>query len=178
MTPRKLLNLLRCELDKFKRVPRPRSAPFVAVLDVTNHCNLKCPFCPTGSRRDSGRGTGFLDLSVAQRMADELGAYLVSVKLYNWGEPLLHPRIADFIRIFRKRRVFTVLSTNLCIANTRILEDICDAGLDYLSVSVSGASQAVYEQYHAGGDIQRVLSNLRHIQAYKRPAARSAPWSR
>jgi MoaA/NifB/PqqE/SkfB family radical SAM enzyme len=109
-----------------------------------------------------------MDLSVAQRAADELGSCLVRVNLYNWGEPLLHPRIADVIRIFRKRRVFTVLATNLSINNTRILEDICDAGLDYLSVSISGASQTVYEQYHAGGDIQRVPGDLRHIQAYKR----------
>jgi hypothetical protein len=109
-----------------------------------------------------------IDPLLVKRMLDELDKYLISVVLYNWGEPLLHPQIAEIIRIIHNRRIFTTISTNLNITNKKILVDLCEAGLDHLTVSFSGASQEVYEQYHRRGDLDLVLENIRYVTSYKR----------
>jgi organic radical activating enzyme len=170
-----LANLLRCELEKRRRVAEVRSFPYVAVLDVTNLCNLRCPYCPTGSRRNAGRGVRTMDLSVVDRLLEEFGDCLISVNLFNWGEPLLHPQLATIVSRIHARRVFTQISSNLSGDYKATLEDICRAGLDYLVVSTSGASQNVHELYHRNGRLALVADNIRAIAAFKRTQQRRTP---
>ena len=168
LTSAKLLNVIRCELEKWRRVVRPRTFPYVAVIDIANICNLRCPYCPTGARRKSGRAERMINPLLVKRMLDELDKYLISVNLYNWGEPLLHPQIAEMVRMIHNRRIFTKISTNLNTYNREVLVELCEAGLDYLMVSFSGASQEVYEQYHSRGNLDVVLENIRYLTAYKK----------
>ena len=70
--------------------------------------------------------------------------------------------------MIHERRLFTKISSNLSIANKELLTEVCRAGLDYLTVSVGGTSQEVYERYHRGGTLETVLNNIRHVAAYKR----------
>jgi MoaA/NifB/PqqE/SkfB family radical SAM enzyme len=168
MTPVKLLNMIRGEQEKWRRVVRPQAFPYLAVIDVANLCNLRCPYCPTGARRKSGRAESLIDPLLVERMLDELDKYLISVNLYNWGEPLLHPQIAAMVRMIHNRRIFTKISTNLNTDNQEVLVDLCEAGLDYLTVSLSGASQEVYGRYHRGGNLDVVLENIRYVAAYKK----------
>jgi organic radical activating enzyme len=168
LTLRKLSNLLYCQVEKLRRVARPASFPLVAVIDVNSRCNLQCPYCPTGARRDSGRAQSLIDPSIVQRLVDELGQHLISAHLFNWGEPLLHPQIAEMVNMFHTRRIFTAISSNLNAGRKEVLEDLCDAGLDHLAVSISGASQEIYEQYHRTGKLAAVLDNTRHLVEYKK----------
>jgi organic radical activating enzyme len=168
LTLRKLTNLLRCEAEKLRRVVRPASFPLTAVVDVNSRCNLQCPYCPTGARRDSGRTQSLIDPSIVQRLVDEIGQYLISAHLFNWGEPLLHPQIAAMVNMFHRGRIFTAISSNLNVGRKQVLEELCDAGLDHLAVSISGVSQEIYEQYHRTGKLALVLDNTRHIIEYKK----------
>jgi organic radical activating enzyme len=168
LTFRKLANLVRCEAEKLRRVARPASFPLVAVIDVNSRCNLQCPYCPTGARRDSGRTQSLIDPSIVQRLVDELGQYLISAHLFNWGEPLLHPQIAEMVNMFHVRRIFTAISSNFNAGRKQVFENLCDAGLDHLAVSISGASQETYEKYHRTGKLAVVLDNTRHLVDYKK----------
>jgi Radical SAM superfamily/Iron-sulfur cluster-binding domain len=103
-----------------------------------------------------------------QRLVDELGQHLISAHLFNWGEPLLHPQIAEMVKMFHVRRIFTAISSNLNAGRKKVLEDLCDSGLDHLAVSISGASQDIYEQYHRTGKLAVVLENTLHLADYKK----------
>jgi MoaA/NifB/PqqE/SkfB family radical SAM enzyme len=168
ITPTKLLNLVRCEAEKLRRIARLRSFPYVAIIDVTNTCNLRCPYCPTGARRDSGRKKGMIEPETIKQLIDGVGKYIISANLFNWGEPLLHPQIAAIVRMLHEARIFTVISTNLNIAGSNLLNRLCGAGLDYLVVSVSGASQEVYQQYHRQGRLDLAIKNTRLIVENRR----------
>ena len=61
-------------------------------LELTNHCNLKCSFCPTGNGL-MVRPRGFMDPDVFDRALETAGP-LEFVLLFQWGEPLLHPQWA------------------------------------------------------------------------------------
>ena len=167
VTPRKLANAVQCELERLHRNTRPRALPYVAIVDVSSACNLKCPYCPTGNRRQGGRSSSLIDVSSVRTLIDEMGDYLVTANLFNWGEPFLHPHIADMVSLCHERGIATILSSNLNTHNKKVLEDVCDAGLDLLMVSLSGASQETYQQYHRGGHLELVKENTRHLIAYR-----------
>lgn len=168
VTPTKLWNVLKCEVERIRRVAQPKAFPYIAIIDVANTCNLKCPYCPTGRRQKSGRDKIFIEPDSVRQLLDDVGKYLVSVNLFNWGEPLLHPGIAEIVKLIHSRGIWTALSTNLSVNNKRVVEDLCKAGLDFMFVSVSGASQETYEEYHRSGKLDLVLENIRHIIQYRR----------
>lgn len=163
LTARKVANLLLCEAEKLKRTARVRSFPYVATLDVTNLCNLRCPYCPTGAKRDAGRVERTMSLSVVDRLLDELGSYLISVNLFNWGEPFVNPQIAEIVERIHARGIFTQISSNLSVSRQSALLDAARGGLDYLMISTSGATQNVYAQYHRHGRLSVLLDNIRAI---------------
>ena len=173
-TPLKLWNLLHCELEKRRRTISTQAMPYVAVIDVTNACNLRCPGCPSGAGV-YGRPKTMLDLGRLARFLDETGRYLLLASLYNWGETLLHPQAPEIVKMVHERRIFTSISTNLNIRNLDRLNAICDAGLDYLIISADGATPESYRKYRVGGDFELVLSNIKHVAEYRRSKMRSRP---
>ena len=175
MTPKKLWNILRCELELRRRVLKPKSHPYIAVLDVTNACNLRCPFCPTGTHQASGRKLSMMTPEFVEHLLEHVGDYLVMVYLYNWGEPLLNKDIAEIVRVCHDRGIFTSLSTNLSVKHTDRLEGMCDAGLDHIDPSIDGATQEVYQEYRKEGKIDLVYSNIRHLLAYRESRDRVNP---
>lgn len=167
-TPRKFANLVRAKLEQHTRALKPTSLPYRAAVDVVNTCNLKCPLCPTGQRR-FGRDVQLMPVERLDGLLDEFGDYLYMLDFFNWGEPLLHPQIGEFVERVHKRNIFTRISSNLSHTKRREqIEAVCDAGLDYMLLSIDGATQDVYEQYRKGGNLELVLDNVAHIVNYKR----------
>lgn len=81
------------------------------------------------------------------------------VGLYNWTEPLLHPRIGDLINVVKSFGLPCFVSTNLNISKR--LEAVVAAAPAFFRISVSGFSNGVYQKHHKGGDIETVKSNMR-----------------
>lgn len=140
-----------------QRVPLPRKV----TLELFEGCQLRCPLCPTGSRKRPGRFNGALSVHLARQVLDELGEHLEIVDFFNWGEPFLNPDACRIIRMFSERGIRTVVSSNL----QRIPDpqEIVDSGLSELIVSCHGMTQATYEKYMVGGVLQKTLDNLDRI---------------
>jgi len=166
-TPRKLANLLRAKYEEHTRSIAPKSLPYRAAIDVVNTCNLKCPLCPTGQRR-FGRDVQLTPLDRLDPLLEEFGDYLYMLDFFNWGEPLLHPQIGEFVSRVHQRNIFTRISSNLSIPKQDRLGAVCDAGLDHMLLSIDGATQDVYQQYRKGGKLDLVLDNIAYIVDYKR----------
>jgi MoaA/NifB/PqqE/SkfB family radical SAM enzyme len=171
----RFLNLIQCWMERQWRASRLRSMPFSAMIDVTNVCNLRCPYCFTGQGKSDARTSNFIRLSEIQRLVEQTGKYLIAAHLYNWGEPFLHPEIPQIIRIFHDAKIFTKIATNLNIHKKQLLTESMDAGLDYLSLSIDGASQTIYSTYRRGGNLSLVLDNLRLILDYRKRTGRETP---
>lgn len=174
-TPRKLLNLLLCEAEKRAGVANPRSMPYTATIDVTNACNLRCPGCPTGSGI-VGRPKQMLEMEQLDRFLDQTGKYLLMAHLFNWGESLLHPRIAEIVDRVHRRRIFTTISSNLNIRGFDVIARVCDAGLDHLIISADGATAETYRRYRVGGDFELVKRNIRGIVEHRAARGSTRPF--
>jgi len=64
-------------------------------LELTNHCNMDCTFCPYGHQT---RAQGYLDFELLKKIVDELVRENISntIELTGYGEPLMNP---DWYRI-------------------------------------------------------------------------------
>ncbi len=144
-------------------ISRLISMPKAISIDPTNHCDLKCPLCPTGLG-DKTVDRGLLQLEKFQTIIDRLAKWLQSVNLYSWGEPLLNKSLVEMIQYTSlKYKIRTITSVHLNNLTDQQVEGLVRSGLDKLIVSADGATQDVYEKYRVGGQIEAVLGNMRKL---------------
>ena len=137
-------------------------------IDVLGSCNLRCPSCPVGNSRDVKLPTGFMDPSLlAAIMAKAKSECEVGgVGLFNWTEPLLHPRLPELIRIVESSGTPCHLSANL--NHMRNIDAILAENPSSFRISASGFTQEIYGYSHRGGDIERVKQHMVELAAAKK----------
>lgn len=102
--------------------------------------------------------------------------YLISIDLFNWGEPLFNKQVYDMIRHAYKHHIITSVSTNFNYFSEKSAEALISSGLDFLILSIDGASQETYEQYRVGGDFQKVIQNIKILVDRKRKLGKKTPF--
>ena len=166
-TPRKLLNAARTEWAYRRRRVDVRTPPYVLFIEPLYYCNLKCPLCPREQRPDARKGraeAGRLPLDLIDQVFEEIGPYLFQCHIFGNGEPMLDwPRTRHIVRAARRRRVFTLVSTNCTTITPEVAEDVVTSGLDYLVCAIDGTSQASYEKYRVGGSFGRAFDGMRML---------------
>lgn len=136
---------------------------FFFYIDVVGGCNLKCPACAIGNSHSIPRAKGLMKPALLDRiMRKAVGECKVtSVGLYNWTEPLLHPRLSELVHIVRSHGIPCSISTNLSVSKS--FDDLLESNPEMIYVSTSGFTQDVYERTHKGGDIELVKKNMQKL---------------
>jgi len=137
-------------------------------IDICGACNLRCPSCPQGNIKDYRLSHGFMDPGLLKQIVEKAGIECrkTQISLYNWAEPLLHPRLAQLVRIIQDAGIPCHLSSNL-----NILPDgdaIMAANPASLRISNSGFSQEIYGRTHRGGNIERVKNHMLELAEAKK----------
>jgi radical SAM protein with 4Fe4S-binding SPASM domain len=168
MSMAKRLNLLKSgSLFVYRRL-KPWNWPLHMQIELTNYCNLSCPVCPIGIR-EMRRDPKAMDVSLFEHLMDELGPYLLTASLWAWGEPLLHPRLEEILRIARKHPVITLLSTNgqnLC--EEAVINALITAPPTYLIVAIDGLMDDTHSKFRVGAKLDPILSGVRRLAEIKR----------
>lgn len=145
----------------------PLPAPLTVYVEPTNRCNLSCSFCPQ-SLADYRERAGYwehIDMGLYRKVVAELATMgLKSLKLYFFGEPLLHPHIGEIVRLAKTACTRVELTTNAMPLTERTAQELIDAELDYLRVSVYSDIQ------HP----ENVIRNVRRL--YELRGARKRPF--
>lgn len=130
-------------------------------IDVVGGCNLRCPSCPNGNCHGVHNPSGFMAPKLLSEIVEKIDREYgpADIHLYNWGEPFMHPQFPEMLRIAGSRGARVFLSTNLNVL--RKPDEIVAMNPYSLRISLSGFTQATYDRTHAGGDIERVKSNMR-----------------
>lgn len=169
----RVVNLAELRWRREKLLTHP---PFLS-LDPAPFCNLRCLCCPTGE--DTGQlSKEPLEPATFQRIMRNIRVdRLAHASLYRIGEPLLNPHLWDYVRFFSERRVYTAISVNF---SARDYEDdymkaLIESGLSEITVSVDGVTQETYEKYRVGGNLARVLGNMRRLADVKRRMKAATP---
>lgn len=148
--------------------------PYQVFVDPSSRCTLQCPFCAVGTR-GYPKPMKDMPLKAFRRLMAEIGPTLLVAELFIKGEPLMNKDIYEMIACCKSYRVFTRISSNMQFLNKELAEKMVLSGLDYLLASIDGATQAGYEAYRKGGDLELALANMRHVVEAKKRLGRTNP---
>jgi MoaA/NifB/PqqE/SkfB family radical SAM enzyme len=131
-------------------------------IEVTSFCCAECSYCPHTIMRDSWKTR-----HMAEKTYASLWPVLLESKrahLQGWGEPLLHPRFTDMVRL--AVRAGCAVSTTTCglVMSDNLAGDIIDAGMDTIAFSLAGTSARSHNAARKGADYARVLDAVRLFQ--------------
>jgi len=175
MTFKRFFNVCIVEWEMMMGRSFLRGYPYQLVIDPSNICLLRCPLCFTG-RKNLGRPQGQISFDLFKKVIDELGRFGLHVFLHNWGEPLLHKDIYEFIRYASEANLGTTLSSNLSFQmSEEAAEKLISSGLENLIVSLDGASRRTYEIYRIGGNFDQVVSNICLLARKKKELSKKLP---
>jgi radical SAM protein with 4Fe4S-binding SPASM domain len=131
-------------------------------LEVTAACNLRCRMCLVRYRPAVDRVEGSLPFERFREIVDALPG-LHTLTLQGLGEPLLAPDLFRMIAHATARGVRTGFNTNATLLTRRAAEQLVEAGLDWLCISLDGATAATYEAVRDGARFARVAHNVRGL---------------
>jgi radical SAM protein with 4Fe4S-binding SPASM domain len=172
--PKKILNFFLAGLNQFFLPQKPLGYPVIAQIEPTNFCNLSCPLCFTTSET-AARPSGLLSFNRFKAFIDEAGDYLLLIVLWNWGEPFLNPELFKMIAYAKSKNIVVHSSTNGHVKfDEATAGQLVDTGLDSLVFGIDGARQETYSQYRKGGNLEKVLENVKTVvRAKKRKGSRT-----
>lgn len=131
--------------------------------DIMGFCNAKCPYCLSGRFRQSqGNPVSpeqFQETIKILRQNHILRKNGV-ISLYNWGEPFLHPKLAELLDIlnnFGGRYAFSTNASKVPRIDTQFVKN-----LDQITFSMPGFSQASYDRIH-GFNFTTITRNIEKI---------------
>jgi radical SAM protein with 4Fe4S-binding SPASM domain len=143
-------------------------------LEVTRSCNLRCRMCLVRYRDVPNRREGSMPFDTFKRVVDELPD-LEAITLQGLGEPLLAPDLYRMIEYATARRITIGFNTNATLLTRGRAERLIRAGLDWLHISIDGATAETYESIRDGSDFERVRRNLAGMVEAKRELAADRP---
>lgn len=134
-------------------------SPYALSMELSSVCNLNCPQCPVGLG-DIHRTQKYMDITFARRLINEFSVTGLTVNLYFQGESLLYPHLFQIAALARKKRLYSVLSTNATLIDEEKAERIVRSGINRLIISLDGLKQDTYEQYRSGGHVEDVWQSI------------------
>ncbi len=105
-------------------------------VEITNICNKNCSFCPKNKRKHT-----FMSVDHFEMVTDKLLPLTKYIYLHVMGEPLLHPHIADFVKIATAKGLKCAITTNATLLADKG-DAIIDAGVYKVNVSLHSFEDA------------------------------------
>jgi radical SAM protein with 4Fe4S-binding SPASM domain len=131
-------------------------------VEVTGSCNLACRMCLVRYRPKLGRRQGAMPLDRFRAIVDALPE-LEEVTLQGLGEPLLAPDLLGMLQHAKARGARAGFNTNGMLLTRAVAARLIDLGVDWIHVSLDGATAGTYEGIRDGADHQLVVANLRGL---------------
>lgn len=144
------------------RKPIVWGMPISYSIEPTNHCNLKCPECPSGLGALT-RPLGLLKLEDFKKLVDEISKTGFYIQLFFQGEPYINKNLPDMITYAQSKKVYVSISTNGHFVNAKNVDQVLDNAPDKLIFSVDGLDEESYQKYRIGGTFEQADSGLRAL---------------
>src|SRR5262245_34542529 len=144
--------------------------PIEITLESTAKCNLYCPMCPRHIYTFDNEN---MDLELYRKIVQDCKEYVEFIWPYGIGEPMIHPKIFEMIRITREAGIQTGMSTNATLLDDHRADMLLDSGLDYVIFAFDGATKATYEKYRVGGTFEKTRDNI--LAFLSKKLARKSP---
>lgn len=140
----RITNMLKELRDPTPVGPRRDPPGPVVIWNLTRRCNLTCKHCY--ALAVDKEFPGELGTIEAFAVLDDLKAFRVPAVILSGGEPLLRPDMHAIARRAKSLGMYTALSTNGTLIDTRQMDEIEDVGYDYVGISIDG-TRATHDKF-------------------------------
>lgn len=118
-----------------------------AVFALTTRCNCKCIMCDMHRKTPES-----ISLKDAKTILEFLAKNKFLIAYFTGGEPTLHPNIVEIVKYANQLGLVTSMTTNGTV-NKMLLNDLKDAGLYLLSVSIDHWNPNICDKIRGYKDI-------------------------
>ena len=141
--------------------PYSYSAPHLAAVEITTHCNLSCNYCYANSGPHSQM---YMNLEQIKHVFDELEVMEIPILWITGGEPLLHPEIEKILKEAQNRGFYVIVATNgtPLYKNERLLS-IVKNYVDEIQIDLDGARKETHEFYRGPGTYEKVIWSIKNL---------------
>ena len=161
--------------SRLKGKPVIWGMPISYSIEPTNHCNLKCPECPSGLGTLT-RPLGLLKLAEFKKLIDQIYETGFYVQLFFQGEPYINKDLPGMINYAQSKNIYISISTNGHFINEKNVDYVLDHAPDKLIFSVDGLDEESYQNYRIGGTFEQADKGLRALINRKRNRGLKKPF--
>ncbi len=137
-------------------------------MEVFGGCNYTCQMCP---QSNPGRGKDFtrkMPLDEFEKILDQIVPKYGKpvINLEGSGEPTMAKDLDKYISAVKKRNLKCYMYCNGAKLNGKFMNNIIDAGIDFIRFSVIGYNKEKYKKFMDVDNFELILSNIREIKDY------------
>jgi len=179
LTAKRFFNIVKVLLSftcsKLYKKPVVWGMPVSYSIEPTNHCNLKCPECPSGLGALT-RPLGLLKQNDFEKLIDEIKQTGFYIQLFFQGEPYINKQLPDMIRYAQHCNMYVSISTNGHFINRDNVDSVLQNAPDKLIFSVDGLDEKSYQNYRVGGTFKQADEGLRALTKRKKELGLKRPF--
>ncbi|MCX6818625.1 MAG: SPASM domain-containing protein [Candidatus Aenigmarchaeota archaeon] len=153
------LNQLKLQIAYYHRKSYVNAMPKVFGIELNNVCNLRCRFCPYKIMK---RKKEFMPFNLFKKIIDEAEGTNF-VYLHDFGEPLLHPKLVQFINYADNKNIKVGISTNCTMLTPDKSDALLKTNLYLIILCIDGITKATYEKLRIGGNYEKVVRNVEYF---------------
>lgn len=146
-------------------------------LEACSLCQLNCKTCYMRRENSGDVGKGYLKAKDFEKFLLK-NPFVRVIELSDNGEIFLNPELAEIIKIaFEHNVTLTAFNgVNFNTVSDEVLRTLCFfPNFTWMSLSIDGASNEVYSQYRRNGNFDKVISNIKKLNEYKREFCSNTP---
>ena len=162
-------------ISKLVKKPVVWGLPISLSVEPTNHCNLKCPECPSGLG-ELTRPLGLLKFDNFKKLIDQVKSRSFYVQLYFQGEPYVNKHLPEMINYAQANNMYISISTNGLLINEKTVEKILLSAPNKLIFSIDGLDEESYQNYRVGGTFKQADESLRLLLIKKKEMRLKKPF--
>ena len=154
----------------------PLETPFTIMAEISDVCNFRCSYCFRGmgqKHKYYGKNKLMSEETFRQvvNQAMEFEGRIKRFSLSHQGEPLAHPKFAEFAAFAKERNVAesVEIHTNGSLLNRELCRKIVDSKLDRMIISLQGLNARKYRQVCGVTlDYEEFYANLQYLYQIKK----------
>jgi len=166
-----LLRRVQVSRARAMHLAEPSQGPYRLLLEPTTGCNHRCLMCWDHSPRLAKQTPAWhMPFDRVAGLLREMAAMgTEEVWLAGRGEPLVHPKAKDILKLIGELGMRSIITTNAGVLTEELADQLCEWNLQQLSISIDSGTPATYAEVHGGPpeDRARILNLIKRISQRK-----------
>lgn len=146
-------------------------------MDLTNKCNLKCVMCHYKEQEIWSRPLKQVSAEQLKLALKDIGPYVKHIMLSCGFEPLMSKHFHEIIAMLRTSypHMEIGMCTNGMLMNDKVRKTIIEKNVTHVILSFDGVTKPTLERIRAGASFDKILGNIKALNALKIKHHRSFP---